>query len=381
MTVGWIREGDLDAFYEGTEQTPDPAAQEQPSYSCPFCMSVFRIQAEFHDHVYTQHRVDRPFVLMRGREPAAFSVIRSRLENSEIVLENASHVLVSIDGSHPRRVTVDGFKNLLCSTSQGELRAEIVSKNTDNVSAVTSTYNFSFRIAQSADLQRVEQAFRDVLASEAITRSAISDFLEDLRAQGAGKDYAIGLAEYCLGVLVKERPDGERLTTPFSRYRDHYGRALNTLKDFPRPLSRLISNLIRFSLNDFENHETGAGFSALDVAIELLSDPASATPRHFLERNGHSPICPIDHGTGLILELAKHLTMQPRWSPILDAECRGLANSYLVDLTDRQKAYAVWAASAWRLGATGSVQEPLTQIAGIYPFSRWASNYLEQVST
>lgn len=26
------------------------------------------------------------------------------------------------------------------------------------------------------------------------------------------------------------------LTTPFSRYRELYGRALDTLKDFPRPL-------------------------------------------------------------------------------------------------------------------------------------------------
>jgi len=381
MTVGWIREGDLDAFYEGTEQTPDPAVPKQPSYSCPFCLSVFGARAEFHDHVYSRHRVDRPFVLIRGREPAALSVIRLRLDTSEIVLENASHTLVSINGSHPRRMTVDGFKGIVSSISQGELMAEIVSKNTDNVSPVATKYNLSFRIAQSADLQRVEQAFREVLSSDAITIAAISKFLEDLRAQGPAKDYAIGLAEYCLGVLVKEQPEGERLTTPFSRYRDHYGRALDTLKDFPRPLSRLISNLIRFSLNDFENHELGSGFSALDVAIELLADPASARPRHFPERNGQNPVCPIDHGTGLILRLAKHLTMQSRWSPILDAECRGLANSSLVDLTDRQKAYAVWAASAWRLGATGSVNEPLTQIAGIYPFSRWASNYLEQVST
>lgn len=381
MTVGWIREGDLDAFYEGTEQTPDPAAAKQPLYSCPFCSSVFGILAEFHDHVYTLHRVDRPLLLMGGREPAAFSVIRSRPDSSEIIVENASHAFVSIDGSHPRRITVDGLMILISSIAQGELTTEIVSKKTDNVSPVTTTYNLSFRIAQSSDLQSVEQAFRNVLASEAITIAAINNFLEDPRAQGPGKEYAVGLAEYCLGVLVKERPEGERLTTPFSRYRDHYGRALNTLKDFPRPLSRLISSLIRFSLNDFESHGSGAGFSALDLAIELLSDPASARPRHFLERSGRSPICPIDHGTGLILELAKNLTMQPRWSPILDAECRGLANSYLVDLSDRQKAYAIWAASAWRLGATGSVREPLTQIAGIYPFSRWASHYLEQVST
>jgi hypothetical protein len=82
-----------------------------------------------------------------------------------------------------------------------------------------------------------------------------------------------------------------------------------------------------------------------------------------------------------MLELSKHLTAQPRWSPILDDECRTLAQSDLLDVTDHQKALAIWAASAWRLGSTECALEPLTQIAEIYPFSRWASKYLEQAST
>lgn len=32
-------------------------------------------------------------------------------------------------------------------------------------------------------------------------------------------------------------------------------------------------------------------------------------------------------------------------------------------------------------GSTECALEPLTQIAEVYPFSRWASKYLEQAST
>jgi hypothetical protein len=82
-----------------------------------------------------------------------------------------------------------------------------------------------------------------------------------------------------------------------------------------------------------------------------------------------------------MLELASHLVGQPRWSPILDDECRTLARTDVLDTSDNQKALAVWAAVAWRLGAKQSALEPLTQIAEVYPFSRWAREYLEKATT
>ena len=87
-------------------------------------------------------------------------------------------------------------------------------------------------------------------------------FLDDPRTQGSGKEYASGLAEYCLGILIKERPEGENLTTPFKRHRECYGRALYILKDFPRPLANLIASIIRFSLNNFENGGEPTGYWA-----------------------------------------------------------------------------------------------------------------------
>lgn len=380
-TVGWIREDDLDAFYEGTERTPDPSLPSEPSFSCPFCASVFSSQSEFHDHVYAKHRVQRPFITLRGREPSANGVVRSALILSDIVIANTNHAKICVDGASPYKVSTDQLKEIMAKTQQAELTLELVNAAERNATPVATHYNFSFRIADKADLKLVEQAFADILVSEAITRDSIGFFLADKRTQGPGREYASGLADYCLGILIKERPEGENLTTPFSRYRELYGRALDVLKDFKRPLAYLISCIIRFSLNDFERSGSRTGYWELDLATELLSNPTSVCLPRALEKAGRRPVCPIDHGTGRMLELAKHLVFQQRWSPILDDECRGLTHSDLLDVTDHQKAFAIWAASAWRLGSTESAQEPLTQIAEVYPFGRWANKYLEQVST
>lgn len=380
-TVGWIREGDLDAFYEGTERTPDPSPQKEPNFSCPFCGMLFPNQSEFHDHVYTKHRVERPFIMLRGQEPSAHAVLRSPLAMSEIALANTSHAKVCLDGAGPQKVSIDKLTELISETSQAEITLELVNASEQKATPVVTQYGFSFRVAEKADLKRVEQAFTEILVSEAITRNSIGAFLSDKRTQGLGKEYASSLADYCLGILIKERPEGENLTTPFSRHRELYGRALDVLKDFPRPLAYLITSIIRFSLNNFEDSGMRTGYWELDLATGLLSNPASASLQRPLENATRRPVCPVDHGTGRMLELANHLAAQPRWSPILDDECRVLAHSDLLDATDHQKAFAIWAASAWRLGSKDSALEPLTQIAEIYPFSRWASKYLEQAST
>ena len=380
-TVGWIREGDVDAFFEGTEVIPDPSPSNEPSLSCPFCGSMFLNQSEFHDHVYAKHRVERPFIILRGQEPSKHVVIRSPLEMSEISVSNTSYAKVCLDGVGPQQVSTDELREIITVSSQVELKLELFNATEHKAEPVVTPYGFSFRIAEREDLKRVEQAFKEILVSDAITRNSISSFLADKKTQGSGKEYASGLADYCLGILIKERPEGENLTTPFSRYRELYGRAFDVLKDFPRPLAHLISCIIRFALNNYEDNGLRTGYWELDLVTELLSNPTSTSVQQSLENTTRRPVCPVDHGTGRMLDLAKRLVAQPRWSPVLDDECRMIAHSDLLDATDHHKAFAIWAASAWRLGSTESAVEPLEQIAGIYPFSRWASKYLEQELT
>ncbi|MCC1482410.1 hypothetical protein [Roseibaca sp. Y0-43] len=322
-----------------------------------------------------------PYFWVSGKQGAVHDVVRSVISMSDVVVANASYAELSIDGGAAKKVSAEELRAILAKVRQAEVRLKLVNASERHAAPVLSHYSISFRVAGLEALKAVEEAFTEILVSSSISREAISRFLADPRTCDAGKEYASGLADYCLGILLKERPEGERLTTPLSRYRELYGSALQVLKDIQRPLAHLIEKIIRFSMNDFSDDQKRTGYWELDLATQLLLDPSSIAPQIEFEEKERRAVCPIDHGTGRMLELAANLSAQPRWSPILQDECRVLANSDLLDVSDHQKAFAIWAASAWRLSSRDSALEPLRHIAGIYPFSQWAGKYLEQVST
>ncbi len=380
-TVGWIREGDWEAFLEGTESVPNPGPPPAPSFSCPFCGVVLETRRRLQDHVSASHYVARPILLLREREPTQKSVIRVGTSARDIVFANVTTAEIEIDSGGRTSIPARELAGTLSKIKQGEVWLTLTNASQINAIPVSTSYEISFRIADGEDLKHVELAFSDKIMSRTLTRASIDRFLNDPRCRGAGSDYAGGLASFALGVLLKERPTFERLTTPLARYRESYGSALLVLSDFERPFSRLISEVIRFALNDFSTIRAPTGYWELDLANTMLkvpdqrdlpSGPGAASTRR--------KICPVDHGTGRILDMAVRMSQQERWSPILDDECRQIAKSNVLDAMDQQKALAIWAISAWRLGAKQDAIEPLRQISATYPFKTWAAPYLETVT-
>lgn len=380
MTYGWIREDGMDAFFEATDRVPGPSPALAPTFSCPFCKAVVGDRRALQDHVSERHRVERPFLLFGGREPARHKVIRVPLRKAEIVTANATSARVGVDGMPLQAVALNELAEQVSALRQAEVCLVLSNNSQDNASPVNTSYMISMRIAETRELKEVEKAFDEIIMPTPISRASIGRFLADSRSKGAGSEYAAGLADYSLGVLIKERPEAEMLTTPFDRHRELYGSALQRLTDFDRPLARLVGDVIRFAMNDFSRPTTETGFWELDVANGLLKDPRQDVTSPFDEDAARRPVCPIDHATSRILNLAGHMSNQTRWSPILDGECREIARSELLDASDRQKALAIWAVAAWRLSAKQSAIEPLRQISATYPFSTWAESYLESAT-
>ncbi len=259
-TYGWILEGDLEAFFEGTERIDDPGPPLPPSFQCPFCTAVMGAKSQLQDHVSANHHVARPILLLGNQEPARSSIIRSRKFDQDIVVANATTASVAFDGGKATSRPANKIASLLSKIKQGEVSVTLVNDSQINAAPVTTPYKISFRIANPQELKEVELAFSDKIMSAPLSRASIGAFLNDPKCQGAGSDYADGLATYAMGVLLKERPASEQLTTPFARYRESYGSALQVLSDFSRPFARLISEVIRFALNDFAAVRAPTGY-------------------------------------------------------------------------------------------------------------------------
>lgn len=379
-TFGWVREGDWERYLTATEWPLDPSGPRPPAFACPICGHVYETGAALQAHVVDNHHVAPPIMVVAGREPRASHLVRRRLAPTDVVVANATSAMLRIDREDWVALTPSEIGQRLAGIGVATVMVRLTNASVRTAEPIVSEYRLPFHVAEAADLLRVEEAFHEHLTTEEIRRASVADFLADARCQAAGRDYAEGLAEYVLGVLVKEQSPN-RVATPLERYRSHFGAALDRLAAHARPLPHLLCALMRFALNDFSQGATCTGYRELDLATAILTGPNATLPASPSGDGGLRRVCPVDHGTGRILDLAARLAREDRWGPVLRDECIQVATAATLDIADREKALALWALTAWRLDEPEGAAEPLARIASVYPFSSWARPCLDTVST
>lgn len=380
-TYGWVREDAIEGFLAGTETVPAPAAAPSPRFSCPFCHFSANEVGGLQDHISATHPIDRPCLFLDDQECQADYIVR---RISVLKAINATSAEISTDGSQQREIKPAAITAYLSVLQQANVTLTLTNARQRNAAPVKSTYRLQFRIADTAALKKVEAAFLQHIVDKPLSMDTVRTFLDDPRCKGPGADYADGLAKYVTGLLVKERPDGQFLTSPLERYRELFGLSLQSLAPLSRPLSNLVCAVIRFAMNDTSStHETE--FQELNIAARMLMGPSHhpvmVPASSDMEAISRRPVCPIDHGTGRVIDLAVRMARQTRWSKTLSEECRQVAESAALDTADRQKAIALWAVTALRLGSSEDAVSPLAQLSATYPFSSWANPCLEQAST
>lgn len=379
-TLGWRQENDTDSRMAQTERVPDPTPAKPIPFFCPFCVFSSPELSPLQNHIADQHAVDRPFVLHNGKELSQQRVFRTAPGAGAITVVNAARALTSLDGQAAVSLTPTELTKALTTKTSGQMRFKLLGHAQKGLKHSETEYEVTFFIPTAAEISRVEKIFMSEIASQPLSMPALDRFLQHEACNGAARNFARGLAEYVAGILIKEGTTDYVSTVSYSTHRDRYGAALEALSSYPSRLATLISDVIRFTRNEFDLACALTGCLELDTANSMLKRHELPRPRNAnFQSAGQKIACPIDHVTHQLLSTAIHLYTQNRWSKSLDDFCRNLITSSSWDDADRQKLCAFWALTALDHGAKASAVEPLRQIRAIYPFSTWADNYLDMV--
>lgn len=383
-TVGWIQERDIERFLAATTSVPDPAPPKAPRYACPFCHATFEANAALGKHLASDHVGGRPFVTFGGLEPPSAEVIRKRLSATGIEFFNTTTVKISFDHQTFSEHRPQEAKRLLASGRDKRIWLRVENKFDAKAAPLRTDYDLQFRVYGPKELLKVDRLFVSMLGRPDPAVSDVDGFLQAAEQIG-GDEYAGALADYVLAVLIKDgdvrsgiRP-GERI------YRRKYNRALRVLKDFDRPLSRLISALIRFSSNDFSAVQR-TGFAPLDAANAWLvrltgngGTPASAAMfAEEVRADARANVCPVDNGSDAVMRKADQLASLRRWGLDVEEALRSEVGLSSLDPLDRVKLLAFWADTAFSHAKPLSAAEPLRLLVGNDCLGQWAESKLQE---
>jgi hypothetical protein len=245
-------------------------------YLCPDCGDKFKTMEELSKHYSQAHPINRPLLFVRGMEigTTPLKIVRP-LVNTDIKVDFASAAVIN-DGT----VKVSDISRKL-----SQFRNETVDIKLFNDKA-KANFRLVFEIAEEDHLIGVETAFINMARGRTLSISTIDSFIDSCRSYTSASRYYDGLCHYFYGVLAKDRMEDSGLR--FEEYSDRYKQALDALKDFERKLSKLLSALIMFHLNDFDQAHSitssmPSSFARLHQASGLFAKVTSGSPWHPLK--------------------------------------------------------------------------------------------------
>ncbi|WP_424946411.1 C2H2-type zinc finger protein [Candidatus Spongiihabitans sp.] len=225
-----------------------------PVYQCKHCEETFASVNELRTHRFESHPYSRPILFLRGIEAGTNPVrITKPLKKGDVQTSRCKHV--EINGV-PLSPSAIGEK--LSSETNDTVTVRLTNEG------ISAEFVLRFEIASEEDLAGIEHCFLDVARSRRLDMRAVEDFIRATETFPTAIGYCNGICEYFYGVLAKERSADSSL--PFEKYREKFARAEDALKDFDRPLVRVIRALIAFHFNQFNESIDLAGKSRVGIA-------------------------------------------------------------------------------------------------------------------
>jgi hypothetical protein len=385
MALASFREDIYERYSDDTFTHQRIGPPPPPRHRCPLCSKSFDDDRSLMHHIGDAHRGDPPVLLIAGRTPGREVVVIRAFGQDEVSVQNCTEVWVRESPGERRSYAPRQLPRLLASLKDALVDLELLNRFEPLADPLRSEFRLHLRIAEKTELDAIDRAFVDHLARDAVTMERVAEFLGDQRCQSVARPYADALSKFVIGVLIRDQSPNSGISLAPGEAPRELGAALAALEAFDRPLPRVVCGLIRFTQNDFEAAAYATGFPRLDrcnaTFAGLIGKEATIGARPGAAGSGGKSIdlCPIDHATDRVLDLADSLARQKHWGPMLQETCRQTAGLSIFAAGDRHKALTLWAASALRLNEPDEAMEPLRQLRATYPFGNWADGQLSRM--
>lgn len=241
------------------DQKPDLTMRAGPAFRCEICKNSFWSAEELARHRAGAHPRTRPMLFLR-HSPAlsTLNVVSMPLASEEVSIGHASKVLLDgrdVDSSQLGKL-LSGLRRDFCEITLEE-------------GSIKSKFRIKFKIADPGDLKEVDRAFLELTRRGELTTKRIGDFVSYTKRYETAERYIDGLVQYLFGRLAKQQSGGVHI--PFEDYRERLNLALDSMRGFDTPLSRIVVGLINFSENVFDGYDLLSRAPRLQSAMQYFS--------------------------------------------------------------------------------------------------------------
>src|ERR1035437_591341 len=378
-TVGWIQETgwtrQTDAFPPVHDWKPDPTR-------CPLCPRMFVDSVELSTHLGVDHPVKLPILRIGRLVGLNAYTVREPEMLREVEAYSATECRLSTNGGQTKTCPPKqlGSQRRALENAQHHIWLS----NAREVDGRQAEAELEIRVVipDGEILKQIDSLFLKELAIDRPTMADVDRFLRTAPHDMAAAEYTGALADYVVGILIKEQDRSAGTVAPFDAFTDKLGSARRVLADFNSPLSRAVVAAINFNLNHFTlaaptsvellhpAHRFYASFSVSGAMPEAIAKTDS--------RRAALPACPIDKATNVILHALAQFPHIPGYEE-LKAELPGLENTPLSEY-DLAKISTLKAGAAVLLGKKEAALHHLRRIEHDYHFGAWATTQLENLS-
>jgi hypothetical protein len=377
-TVGWIQEGDIDRM---SDAFPFKKPKKQPVH-CQLCGKAFFDADALKTHLGVDHPLKQPIIQL-GREVGTQFVVRDPAALGSVTLFNTTDCTLTEGAATPDAITPDALVKRLSKARNTSYR--VLLRNERLLDGHAAEVEVLIRVAiPDAELcAKVEGLFTTLLAVERPTVEAVARFLHESPNDPAIRDYAGALADYVLGILIKEQDASAGAIAEFPLFKSKLSSARHVLNHFHGPLAEAVLAAIDFNLNNFWP-DAVLSVPALEAGHRFFTPfftPAHkpSAPTKKAKRKIAGAACPVDHLTNGILRFVDAFPSGPEAD--LEAGLAGGTKTYPVSEFDRTKISTLLAAAAILAGDKPKAVQQLRRLVHDYHFGAWATKQLENLAS